>query len=121
MTENEKNDDFNSVAADAKYLKLLEAKGYRLFNPKTNSQEENVLDGLRHLIKVFLGPETLNIDIKVKIYLIDNAMINTKGTPTISDLVRSMKVMKVPMEEIIDTLKMIKEMGAIDVDIEIRG
>lgn len=52
---------------------------------------------------------------------IDNAMINTKGTPTVSDLVRSMKVMKLPMQEIIDTLKMIKEMGAIDVDIEIRG
>ncbi len=52
---------------------------------------------------------------------IDNAMINTKGTPTISDLVRAMKVMKLPMSEIIDTLKMIKEMGAIDVDIEIRG
>ena len=52
---------------------------------------------------------------------IDNAMINTKKTPTISDLVRAMKVMKVPMNEIIDTLKMIKEMGAIDVDIEVRG
>ena len=52
---------------------------------------------------------------------IDNAMINTKGTPTISDLVRAMKVMKLPMTEIIDTLKMIKEMGAIDVDIEVRG
>lgn len=52
---------------------------------------------------------------------IDNAMLNTKGTPTISDLVRAMKVMKLPMSEIIDTLKMIKEMGAIDVDIEIRG
>ncbi|BAK72212.1 flagellar biosynthesis protein FlgI [Arcobacter defluvii] len=52
---------------------------------------------------------------------IDNAMINTKGTPTISDLVRSMKVMKLPMTEIIDTIKMIKEMGAIDVDIEVRG
>lgn len=52
---------------------------------------------------------------------IDNAMINTKGTPTVSDLVRSMKVMKLPMQEIIDTLKMIKEMGAIDVDIEVRG
>jgi flagellar P-ring protein FlgI len=51
---------------------------------------------------------------------IDNAMINTKGTPTVSDLVRSMKVMKLPMTEIIDTLKMIKEMGAIDVDIEVR-
>lgn len=52
---------------------------------------------------------------------INNAMINTKKEPTIADLVRSMKVMKIPMVEIIDTLKMIKEMGAIDVDIEIRG
>jgi flagellar P-ring protein FlgI len=52
---------------------------------------------------------------------IDNAMINTKAPPTISDLVRAMKVMKLPMTEIIDTLKMIKEMGAIDVEIEVRG
>jgi flagellar P-ring protein precursor FlgI len=52
---------------------------------------------------------------------IDNAMINTKRTPTVSDLVRAMKVMKLPMTEIIDTLKMIKEMGAIDVEFEIRG
>ena len=51
---------------------------------------------------------------------IDNAMINTKKTPTISDLVRAMKVMKLPMSEIIDTLNMVKEMGAIDVDIEVR-
>lgn len=52
---------------------------------------------------------------------VDNAMVNTQRTTTISDLVRSMKVMKLPMSEIIDTIKMIKEMGAIDVDIEIRG
>ena len=52
---------------------------------------------------------------------IDNAMINTKANPTVSDLVRSMKVMKLPMSEIIDTLKLIKEMGAMDVDIEVRG
>lgn len=52
---------------------------------------------------------------------INNAMINTKKDPTVSDLVRSMKVMKLPMSEIIDTLKMIKQMGAIDVDIELRG
>jgi len=52
---------------------------------------------------------------------INNAMINTKGTPTVSDLVRAMKVMKLPMTEIIDTLKMIKELGAIDVEIELRG
>ncbi|KAB7885930.1 flagellar basal body P-ring protein FlgI [Poseidonibacter ostreae] len=52
---------------------------------------------------------------------INNAMINTKEAPTVSDLVRAMKVMKLPMTEIIDTLKMIKEMGAIDVEFEIRG
>ncbi len=52
---------------------------------------------------------------------IQNAMINTKSAPTVADLVRAMKVMKVPMNEIIDTLKMVKEMGAIDVDFEIRG
>ncbi|MFW2600117.1 flagellar basal body P-ring protein FlgI [Aliarcobacter butzleri] len=51
---------------------------------------------------------------------INNAMINTKNPPTVADLVRSMKVMKLPMKEIIDTLKMVKDMGAIDVDIELR-
>ncbi|MFY9083207.1 flagellar basal body P-ring protein FlgI [Aliarcobacter butzleri] len=51
---------------------------------------------------------------------INNAMINTKNPPTVADLVRSMKVMKLPMKKIIDTLKMIKDMGAIDVDIELR-
>ncbi|MDX4012763.1 flagellar basal body P-ring protein FlgI [Aliarcobacter skirrowii] len=52
---------------------------------------------------------------------INNSMINTKKDPTVSDLVRSMKVMKLPMSEIIDTLQMLKQMGAIDVDIELRG
>lgn len=52
---------------------------------------------------------------------INNARIDTKDAPTVQDLVRSMKVMKLPMTEIIDTLKMIKEMGAIDVEFEIRG
>jgi len=52
---------------------------------------------------------------------INNARIDTKNQPTVSDLVRAMKVMKLPMTEIIDTLKMIKELGAIDVEFEIRG
>ncbi len=51
----------------------------------------------------------------------DNARIDTKNQPTVSDLVRAMRVMKVPMDEIIDTLKMVKELGAIDVEFEIRG
>ncbi len=52
---------------------------------------------------------------------VNNAMINTKELPTVSSLVRAMKVMKLPMSEIIDTLKMAKELGAIDVEFEIRG
>lgn len=52
---------------------------------------------------------------------IDNAMINTRSLPTVSDLVRAMKVMKLPISDIIDTIKMIKDLGAIDVDIETRG
>ncbi len=52
---------------------------------------------------------------------INNALINTQSLPTVSDLVRSMKIMNLSMVEIIDTLKMIKEMGAIDVEFEIRG
>jgi|TARA_R110002033_G_scaffold9971_1_gene32672 flagellar P-ring protein precursor FlgI len=52
---------------------------------------------------------------------LDNTMINTKGQPKVSDLVRAMKVMKLPMSDIIDTLKLIKELGALDAELEIRG
>ena len=47
--------------------------------------------------------------------------MNSKSTPTVSDLVRAMKVMKLPMTDIIDTIKMIKDLGALDVELEIRG
>lgn len=52
---------------------------------------------------------------------IDNSMINTKNQPTVSDLVRAMKVMKLPITDIIDTIKMIKDLGALNVELEIRG
>ena len=52
---------------------------------------------------------------------INNTMINTKQQPTVSDLVRAMKVMKLPISDIIETLKMIKDFGALDVELEIRG
>ncbi len=52
---------------------------------------------------------------------IDNTLMSTSKQPTVSDLVRAMRVMKLPMKEIIDTLKMIKELGAIDVELELRG
>ena len=52
---------------------------------------------------------------------LNNTMLNTKGLPKVSDLVRAMKVMKLPMKDIIETLKLLKELGALDVELEIRG
>lgn len=51
----------------------------------------------------------------------NNAMINTKKEPTVSDLVRAMKVMKLPISDIIETIKMLKQLGALEADLEIRG
>lgn len=49
---------------------------------------------------------------------IDNALINTRSQPTISDLMRAMKTMKVDITEIIETIKMIDNLGAINADVE---
>lgn len=65
--------------------------------------------------------DDVRIDNKPVAVNIDNTLMNSKGTPTVSDLVRAMKVMKLPMTDIIDTIKMIKDMGALDVELEIRG
>ncbi|WP_258238533.1 flagellar basal body P-ring protein FlgI [Arcobacter sp. CECT 8986] len=52
---------------------------------------------------------------------IDNALINTKSAPTVSDLMRAMKIMKLPITDIIETIKLIKDLGSIDAEVEIRG
>lgn len=65
--------------------------------------------------------DDVRLDNKPVAVNIDNTLMNTKEEPTVADLVRAMKVMKLPITEIIDTIKMIKELGAIDVDLEIRG
>lgn len=51
---------------------------------------------------------------------LNNAMINTQKAPTVSDLVRAMKVMKLPFKDIVETLQIIKDMGALNVELEIR-
>lgn len=76
MREKEKSDKLNSTVDDDEYFKLLKNKGYEIFVPSIDSEEEEVLEGLDILIKKFLGPKVLGIDINVKIYFIDNAMIN---------------------------------------------
>ncbi|QOG12382.1 flagellar basal body P-ring protein FlgI [Arcobacter sp. FWKO B] len=52
---------------------------------------------------------------------LNNALINTKKLPTVSDLMRAMKIMKLPLNEIINTIEMINDMGALNGDLEIRG
>ena len=49
---------------------------------------------------------------------IDNALLNTKGQPTVSDLMRAMKTMKLDIMEIIETIKMLDNLGAINADVE---
>lgn len=49
---------------------------------------------------------------------IDNALLNTKEQPTISDLMRAMKTMKLDIMEIIETIKMLDNLGAINADVE---
>ena len=49
---------------------------------------------------------------------IDNALLNTKEQPTVSDLMRAMKTMKLGISEIIETIKMLDNLGAINADVE---
>ncbi|MGB5867699.1 MAG: flagellar basal body P-ring protein FlgI [Arcobacteraceae bacterium] len=49
---------------------------------------------------------------------IDNALVNTKAQPTVSDLMRAMKTMKLDIMEIIETIKMLDSLGAINADVE---
>jgi len=51
--------------------------------------------------------------------VIDNALLDTKEQPTVSDLMKAMKTMKLDISQIIDTFQMLDEMGAINADVEI--
>jgi len=59
-----------------------------------------------------LGIKPININL-------NNTLINSYNAPTVSDLMRSMKIMKLDIKQIIQTLKMLEELNAIDAKIEI--
>lgn len=59
-----------------------------------------------------IGDEAVQVNL-------DNALLNTKELPTVSDLMRAMKVMKLEIGEIIDTIRMLNSMGAINAEVEI--
>ena len=50
---------------------------------------------------------------------LNNALINTKKQPTVSDLMRAMKIMKLEISEIINTIKMLDSLGAINAEVEV--
>jgi flagellar P-ring protein precursor FlgI len=62
--------------------------------------------------KVTIGNKPVNINL-------NNALINSYREPTVSDLMRSMKIMKLDIKQIIKTIQMLKEIGAIDARIEL--
>jgi flagellar P-ring protein precursor FlgI len=57
-------------------------------------------------------------DVNEQAVVMDNTLINTKNQPTVSDLMRAMKTMKLDITEIIETIKMIDDLGAINADVE---
>lgn len=50
---------------------------------------------------------------------LNNALVNTYNEPTVSDLMRAMKIMKIEIGQIIQTLQMLKELNAIDAKLEL--
>ncbi len=65
--------------------------------------------------------DDVKLDQKPTIVNLDNTLLNSKNQPTIADLMRAMKVMQLPIADIIETIKMLRDLGAIDVEMEIRG
>jgi flagellar P-ring protein precursor FlgI len=51
----------------------------------------------------------------------DNSLanFNSRNQPTISDLMKALRILKIPMSEVIDTIKMLDKLGAIDAEVEI--
>jgi len=74
-------------------------------NPATNAGMDIGDD-----VKVGNKPMQINLN---------NALINTRKLPTVSDLMRAMKLMKLELREIIETIEMVKDLGAIEADIEV--
>jgi len=95
----------------------ISRKGFTLRIKKTNLDEKGWQNKAKNK-GVDIGDDVTIGDTLVQVD-INNALINTKKLPTISDLVRSMKVMKLDISEIIDTIKMLDSLGAIDAEVEI--
>jgi flagellar P-ring protein precursor FlgI len=76
------------------------------FNDNTINQGVDIGDNVK------IGKKPVNINL-------NNALINSYNKPTVSDLMRAMKIMKLDIKQIIQTLQMLKELNAIDAKLEI--
>ncbi len=94
------------------------SKGNFIIRVKQTELNDLEWDDLRKNKGMNIGDDVVIADKPV--VDLNNTMINTKRKPTVSDLVRSMKVMNLSMKDIIETLKLIKELGALDVELEYR-
>jgi len=88
-------------------IKIKQFSGTKdAFKDGINNPGLNIGDELK------LGIKPININL-------NNTLINSYNAPTVSDLMRSMKIMKLDIKQIIQTLKMLEELNAIDAKIEI--
>lgn len=98
---------------------ILARDGYTLRVKQTTLTDEQWKDAASNPgvdigddVKIGNAPVQVNIA---------NALINSKNLPTVSDLMRAMKIMKLPIADIIESIRMLKDLNAIDVELEIRG
>jgi flagellar P-ring protein precursor FlgI len=90
----------------------LRIKKFDLEEKDFDDQVKNPGNDIGDGVIVGNKPEKINLN---------NALINTQKRPIVGDLIRAMKLMKLDINDIIDTIKLLKELGAINADIEIKG
>ena len=91
-------------------------KDFTLKIKKSSFSEKQWADPTKN-IGLDIGDDVI-IGKKPKTVQLNNALVNTKRQPTISDLMRAMKIMKLSITEIIETIKMLDSLGAINADVE---
>lgn len=92
-------------------------KNFTIKIKKTNLPIEDFNDPAKN-VGVDIGDGVTVGNKPVEINL-NNALINSYEEPTLSDLMRSMKIMKLEIGQIISTIQMLKELNAINAKVEI--
>ena len=95
----------------------ISQKDFTIKIKKTNLLAEDFNDPIKNP-SVDIGDNVKIGNKPVKINL-NNALVNSYKDPTVSDLMRSMKIMKLDIGQIIQTLQMLQELNAIDAKLEI--